>query len=164
MKIQLSELSKKYREYFHFFHALHSRLRKTMLRNRFEILLKRKLEELTRRFEHTETFFEKSEKFRKFDSRRVKENKTFYKFFNVKNDDDEMQNAIDRSEYKNKNKDREYRENRRHENEISREKIKEFKNSNFIDFSEIYYFKCRQKEYYARDCIAFAFVNESRKR
>ena len=54
-----------------------------------------------------------------------------------------MQNAIDRNEYKNKNKNREYRENRRRKNEISREKIKDFKNNTFIDFSKINCFKCR---------------------
>ena len=162
-KIQLSQFSKKYQEYFNFFHAVHSHLRKTMLRNRFEIFSKWKLKELIRRFEYTKTFLEKSEKFRKFDSKRVRKNKFLYKFFNVKNDDDDVQSAIDRSEYKNKNKNREYRENRRRENEISREKIKEVKDNNFIDFSKTNCFKCRQKAYYVRDCIAFPFANKSKK-
>ena len=56
-----------------------------------------------------------------------------------------MQNAIDRNEYKNKSRNREYYENRRRENEVSREKIKKFKNNNFIDFSKIICFECRQK-------------------
>ena len=55
LKAQLSELSKKYQEYSNLLHALHPHLRKTMFRNRFEILSRRELEELTRRFEHTET-------------------------------------------------------------------------------------------------------------
>ena len=75
-----------------------------------------------------------------------------------------MQNAIDRSEYRNKNKDREYRENRRRKNEISRDKIKEFRNNNFIDFSKINCFKCRQKRHSVRDCIAFVFANKSKKK
>ena len=72
LKTQLFEFSKKYQEYFNFFYALHSYLKKTILRNRFEVLSKRKLKELNRRFEHKETFFEKSEKFRKFYSKKVK--------------------------------------------------------------------------------------------
>ena len=48
-----------------------------------------------------------------------------------------MQNTINRSEYKNKSKSREYCKNRPRENEISHEKTKKFKNSNFIDFSKI---------------------------
>ena len=82
-----------------------------MLRNRCEIFLKRKSRELIRRFEHTKIFFEKKEKFRKFDSKEIKEDKFFFKFFNVKNDDDDEQNAIDRSEYRSRNKNREYRDN-----------------------------------------------------
>ena len=133
-----------------------------MLKNRFEILLKQKLKELTRRFEHTETFFEKNEKFREFDSKRVRKNKFLYKFFNVKNDDDDVQNAIDENEYRDRNKNCEYRENRRREKEVWRQKIKKSKNSNFIDFSKVNCFKYRQKEHYARNCIVFAFVNESK--
>ena len=72
LKIQLFKFSKKYQEYFNFFHVLHSYLKKTMLKNRFEIFSKRKLKKLIRRFEHTETFFEKSEKSRKFDSKKKK--------------------------------------------------------------------------------------------
>ena len=105
-----------------------------MLKICFEILFKQKLKELTRRFEHTEISSEKSEKFRKFDSKRVRKNRFLYKFFNVKNDDDDVQNAIDRNKYKNKDKNREYRENRRRENEISRKKTKKVKNNNFIAF------------------------------
>ena len=84
------EFSKKYQEYFKFFYALHSHLKETMLKNRFEILLKRKVKELTRRIEYTAIFFEKSEKSRKFDSKRIKRNKFFYKFFNVKNKNDDV--------------------------------------------------------------------------
>ena len=61
-----------------------------MLKNRFEILSKKKLEKLTRRFEHIEILFEKSEKFRKFDSKKVRKNKFLFKFFNVKNNDDDV--------------------------------------------------------------------------
>ena len=63
LKIQLFKFSKKYQKYVNFFYALHSHLRKTMLKNCFEILLKRKLKELIRRFEHTKTSFEKNENF-----------------------------------------------------------------------------------------------------
>ena len=118
---------------------------------------------MIRRFEHTEISFEKDEKFRKFDSKRVKKN-FIYRFFNVKINDDDVQNAIDRNEYKSRSRNREYRENRRRADKISRQKIKEFKNNNFIDFSKINYFKCRQNEHYVCDCIVFAFANESRKK
>ena len=40
LKIQLFKFSKKYQEYLNFFHTLHFHLKKTMLKNRFEILLK----------------------------------------------------------------------------------------------------------------------------
>ena len=82
-----------------------------MLKNRFKTFSRRKLKELTRRFEHTKVFFEKSGKSRKFNSKKIRENKFLYKFFHVKNDDDDVQNAIDRDEYRNKNKNREYCEN-----------------------------------------------------
>ena len=42
LKTQFFEFSIKYQNYFNFLHALHSHLRKTMLRNRFEMFLKRK--------------------------------------------------------------------------------------------------------------------------
>ena len=135
-----------------------------MLKNRFEIISKRKFKKLVRRFEQIETFFEKSEKFRKSDSKKIRRNKFFYKFSNVKNDDNDVQNAIDQNEYKNKSRNREYRENRRCENQISREKIKEFKNNDFINFSKIDCFRCCQKEHYVRDCIAFELDNESKKK
>ena len=48
-----------------------------MLKNRFEILLKRKLKLLIRRFEHTEILFEKNEKFRKFDLKKVRKKHFF---------------------------------------------------------------------------------------
>ena len=133
-----------------------------MLRNFLDIFSKRTLKELIRRFEHIETFVEKNEKFRKFDSKRVK--KILHRFFNVKNDDNDVQNAIDRDQYKNRSKNREYHENRRRENEISREKTKNFKTNNFIDFLKIDCFKYREKKHYARDCIVFAFVNKSKKK
>ena len=88
LKTQLYEFSRKYQKYFNFFHALHSHLRK-MMSNFFEIFSKRKLKKLTRRFEHIEIFFEKNEKFRKFDWKKVKK-KNLYKFFNVKNDNDDV--------------------------------------------------------------------------
>ena len=130
---------------FKFFYTLHSHLKKPMLKNRFEILSKKELKELIRRFEHTKTFVEKNDKFRKFDFEKIKENKFFYKqFFNVKNDDS-VQNAIDRNDYRNKNKNREYRENRRRKNEILRDEIKKSENNNFIDLSKIDCFKYCQK-------------------
>ena len=106
-----------------------------MFKNRFDILSKKKLKKLTRQFEHTEISFEKSEKFRKFNSKRAKKNKFFHKFSNAKNDDS-VQNTIDRNEYKNRSKNREYRDNRRREKKISREKQKKCKSNNFIDFSK----------------------------
>ena len=51
-----------------------------------------------------------------------------------------VQNAIDRDEYKNKSKNRQYREN-----EILHKKTKKSENNNFTDFSKINYFKCCQK-------------------
>ena len=74
-----------------------------------------------------------------------------------------MQNTIDRNDFKDKNRDREYRENRHCENEISRDKTKKFKNNDFFDLSKINCFKCCQKNYYVRDYIVFKFVNESKK-
>ena len=116
-----------------------------MLKNRFGILLKRKLKELTRRFEHAKIFVEKNDKSREFDSEKIRKNKFFYKqFFNVK-DDDCVQSAIDRNDYRNKNKNREYWENRRRENEISRDKTKKSENNNFVDLLQINCFKCCQK-------------------
>ena len=144
LKTQLFEFLIKYQEYFNFFHALHLYLRKTMLKNRFEVLLKLKLKKTDLMIRTYRNFFRKRENFRKFNSNKV-EKKFLYKFFNVKNDDDDVESAIDRNEYKNKNKDREYRENRRRKNEISREKIKEFEKNNVIDFSKINCFKYRQK-------------------
>ena len=76
MKTHLFKFSKKYQEYSNVFHVLLLHLKKTMLKNRFEIHLKRKLEKWTRRFEHKETLFEKNEKFSKFDSKRVKKRKS----------------------------------------------------------------------------------------
>ena len=81
------EFSKKYQKYSNVFHTLHSQLKKTMLKNRFEILSRKKFKKLTRRFEHTKIFVEKNDKFRKFDFEKIRKNEFFYKqFFNVKND------------------------------------------------------------------------------
>ena len=52
---------------------------------------------------------------------------------------------MNRNDYGNKGKNREYCENRRRKNEISRDKIKKLKNINFINFSKMNCFKCRQK-------------------
>ena len=41
LKIQLFKFSKKYQKYSSFFHTLYSHLKKTMLKHRFEILLKK---------------------------------------------------------------------------------------------------------------------------
>ena len=71
LKTQLFELSKKYQEYSNFFHALHFYIKKTILKNRFEILSRKKLKKLIRRFEHTEIFLEKNENFREFNSKRI---------------------------------------------------------------------------------------------
>ena len=100
---------------------------------------------------------------KKFENLITKNNFFYKQFFNIKNDSS-VQNTIDRNGYKNKNKNRKYRENRRRKNEISREKIKEFKNNNFINFSKINCFKCLQKKHYVRNCIVFAFVNKSQKK
>ena len=72
LKIQLFEFSKKYQEYLIFFHGLHLYLKRTILKNRFEIILKRKFKKLIRRFKHTEILIEKNEKFWKFDSKKIK--------------------------------------------------------------------------------------------
>ena len=133
LKTQLSEFSKKYQEYSDFFHTLHLHLKKKMLRNRFETLLKRNLKKLIRQFEHTKIFIEKNGRSRKSDFEKINENNFFYnQFFNVKNDDS-VQTAIDRNDYKNQSRNREYRQNRRRENEISSDKTKKSENNNFID-------------------------------
>ena len=41
LKIQLFEFSKKYQKYLNFFYALYFYLKKTMFKNRFELLLKK---------------------------------------------------------------------------------------------------------------------------
>ena len=75
-----------------------------------------------------------------------------------------MQSAINQNEYKNRNRNREYRKNGGRENEISREKKKKIKNHNFIDFSKIDCFICRRKERYVRNCIVFESVKKSKKK
>ena len=136
-KTQLFEFSKKYQEYFNIFHTLHSHLKKDDVKKSFRNSFKTKIKRIDSTIRVYKDFFRKSEKFREFDTRKVRKNRFFYKFFKVKNDNDDVQNAIDQREYKNRNKNREYCENRHRENEIWREKIKEFKNNNFIDFSKI---------------------------
>ena len=52
LKTQLSKSSNKYQKYSHLLHFLHPHLRKTVLRKSSEILPRRELEKLIRRFEH----------------------------------------------------------------------------------------------------------------
>ena len=59
LKTQLFELFEKYQKYSNFLHTLHLHFRKTMLKNHFDILFRRKLKKLIRKFEHIEIFFEK---------------------------------------------------------------------------------------------------------
>ena len=70
-KTQLSELSEKYQKYFNFLHALHLYFRKTMLSNYFDILFRKELKKLTRKFEHIEIFSDER-KIRDSDSNKVK--------------------------------------------------------------------------------------------
>ena len=102
LKTQFSELSEKYQKYSNFLHALHSHFRKTMLKNHFDILSRRELKKLIRKFEHTETFFDER-KIRDSDDK-VRENRFFYRQLNVDNvnKNDDVQNAINRSKSKNK--------------------------------------------------------------
>ena len=80
---------------------MHSHFRKTMLRNYFDILFRKKLKKLIRKFEHIEIFSEKK-KIRDSDDR-IRKNKFFYRQSNVDNvnKNDDVQNAIDRNESKN---------------------------------------------------------------
>ena len=71
LKTQLSEFFEKYQKYSNFLHALHLHFRKTMLRNHFDILFRRKLKKLIRKFEHIETLFDER-KIRDFDSNKIK--------------------------------------------------------------------------------------------
>ena len=54
-----------------------------MIKNRFKIILRKELKELTRRIEHIGVFFENSDKFREFNSKRINENKFFYNNFSM---------------------------------------------------------------------------------
>ena len=103
LKTQLSEFSEKYQKYSNLLHALHSHFRKTMLRNYFDIFFRRELKKLIRKFEHTEIFFDKK-KIRDFDSNKVRKNRFLYRQLNVDNvnKNDDVQNAINRNESKNK--------------------------------------------------------------
>ena len=113
LKTQFFEFSEKYQKYFNFLHALHLHFRKTLLRNCFEILFRKKLKKSIRRCEHTETFFDEK-KIRDFNSNKVRKNKSFYRQLNVNNvnENDDVQSAINRNESKNRSKEREYYEKR----------------------------------------------------
>ena len=102
LKTQLSEFFEKYQKYSTFLYALHSHFRKTMLRNHFDILFRKKLKKLTRRFEHIEIFFDER-KIRDSDSNKIRKSRFFYRQSNVDNvnKNDDVQNAIDRNESKN---------------------------------------------------------------
>ena len=85
LKTQLFKLFEKYQKYFNFLHALHLHFRKTMLRNRFKSLFRRKLKKLKklfRQFEHIETFFDER-KTHDFDLKKVRKINFFYKQSNV---------------------------------------------------------------------------------
>ena len=112
LKTQLSEFSEKYQKYSNFLHTLHSHFRKTMLKNHFDILFRKKLKKLIQKFEHIEIFFDEK-KIRDFDDK-VKENKFFYRQSNVDNvnENDYVQSAINEDESKSRKKRREYREKR----------------------------------------------------
>ena len=165
LKTQLFKLSEKYQKYFIFLHALHSHFRKAMLRNHFDILFRRKLKKLIRRFEHTKIFFDER-KICDSDSNKVKKSKFLYRQSNVDNvsENDDVQNAISRNKSRNKKEWREYRERRNQKNEILHEKIKEFKNKNFIDFSKVNCHRCHKNKHYARNCVEFEFIKESSKK
>ena len=74
LKTQLFEFFEKYQKYFNLLHALHSHFRKTMLRNYFDILFRKELKKLIRKFEHTKISFDER-KTRDFDSNKVKKDK-----------------------------------------------------------------------------------------
>ena len=101
LKIQLSEFFEKYLKYFNLLYALHSHFRKTMLRNYFEILFRKELKKLTRKFEHTEILFDER-KIRDFDSSKIRKRKFSYKQSNVNNvsENDDVQSTINRSKSK----------------------------------------------------------------
>ena len=80
------------------------------------------------------------------------------------NENDDVQSAINRSELKDKKEWREYREKRNQKDEISHEKISEFKNKNFINFFKVKCHRCHKNEYYARNCVEFEFIKESSKK
>ena len=105
LKTQLFEFFEKYQKYFNFFYMLHSHFRKTILRNYFDILFRRELKKLIRRFEHTETLFDER-KIRDFNSNKVRKNKFLYRQSNVDNisENDDVQNAINRNKSKNRKK------------------------------------------------------------
>ena len=98
------KLSEKYQKYSNFLHALHSHFHKTMLKNYFDILFHKKLKKLIRKFKHIEISFDEK-KIRDFNDR-VKKKIFFYRQSNVDNvnKNDDVQNAINRNESKNKKK------------------------------------------------------------
>ena len=165
LKTQLSELFIKYQKYFNFLHTLQLHFRKTMLRNYFDIFFRRELKKLTRKFEHIEILFDER-KTRDFDSNRIRKKRFFYRQSNVDNvnENDDVQSAISRNESKNKKEWREYRERRSQKNEISHEKINEFKNKNFINFFKMKCHRCHKNEHYVRNCVEFELIKESSKK
>ena len=165
LKTQLSKFLKKSQKYFNFLHALHSHFHKAMLRNRFEILFRKELKKLIRRFEHTEILFDER-KICDFDSNKVRKNKFLYKESNVNNvnENDDMQSAISRNKSKDRKKWREYREKWSQKNEISHEKINKLKNKNFINFFKMKCHRCHKNEHYVRNCVEFELIKKSSKK
>ena len=102
LKTQLFEFSQKYQKYSNFLHTLHSHFRKTMLKNYFDILFRKKLKKLIRKFEHMKTFSDER-KIRNFDDK-IRKNKFLYRQSNIDyvNENDDVQNAISRNESKNR--------------------------------------------------------------
>ena len=76
-----------------------------MLRNHLDIFFLRELKKLTRKFEHIEILFDDA-KIRDSDSNRVRKSRFFYRQSNVDNvnENNDMQNAIDRNESKDRKK------------------------------------------------------------
>ena len=76
-----------------------------MLRNYFDILSRKELKKLTRKFEHIEILSDET-KTRDFDSNQIKINFFFYRQSNVDNvnENNNLQNAISRSESKDRRK------------------------------------------------------------
>ena len=107
-----------------------------MFKNRFEILSRRKLEKLTRRFEHIEISFEESDKFRESSFERAKENRFSYKQSSNVKDDDSVQSAVGRGGYRGRSRSRGYRGNRHRGGGVPHEQAKEPGDSNPIDSAD----------------------------